>query len=53
MISIISISGQQLMQASFQNQQQVDMDVSTLSKGMYLVKIQNKVGIETKKLVIQ
>lgn len=52
-ISIINISGQQLMQASFYNQKQFDMDVSMLSKGIYLVKIQTNDGIETKKLVIQ
>jgi hypothetical protein len=52
-ISIFSISGQQLMQARFQNQNKFEMDVSTLSKGIYLVKIQTSAGIETKKLVIQ
>ena len=52
-ISIINISGQQLMQARFQNQTKFEMDVSTLSKGIYLVKIQTNTGIETKKLVIQ
>jgi photosystem II stability/assembly factor-like uncharacterized protein len=52
-ISIISISGQQLMHTRFQNQKQFEMDVSTLCKGIYLVKLQSIKGIETKKLVIQ
>jgi photosystem II stability/assembly factor-like uncharacterized protein len=51
-VSIFSISGQQLMQAKFQNQKQFEMYVSTLAKGIYLVKIQTSKGIETKKLVI-
>ncbi len=41
------------MQARFQNQKQFDMDVSALSKGIYLVKIQSNAGVESKKLVIQ
>jgi hypothetical protein len=52
-ISITSISGQQLQRARFHNQNKFEMDVSTLSKGIYLVKIQTNTGIETKKLVIQ
>jgi photosystem II stability/assembly factor-like uncharacterized protein len=52
-ISVINISGQQLIQAIFRNQDKFEMDVSNLAKGIYLVKIQNNVGIETKKLVIQ
>jgi len=52
-MSIISISGQQLLHARFQNQKQFIMDVSAMKKGIYLVKMQTNVGIETKKLVIQ
>ena len=52
-VNIINISGQQLMQAQFQNQKQFEMDVSTLAKGIYLVKIQTNALNETKKLVIQ
>jgi hypothetical protein len=40
-------------QNKFQSQNLIEMDVSTLTIGFYLVKIQNKKGIETKKLVIQ
>jgi hypothetical protein len=52
-ISIVSISGQQLILSRFQNQKQPEIDVSALSKGIYLVKIWTDKGIETKKLVIQ
>jgi photosystem II stability/assembly factor-like uncharacterized protein len=52
-LSIISISGQQLIQARFQNQKQFELDVSKLAKGIYLLKIQNNFGSETKKLVVQ
>jgi hypothetical protein len=31
----------------------IEMDVSTLAKGIYLLKIQTNKGIETKKLVVQ
>ena len=40
------------MNDSIQNQKLFDMDIGTLSKGIYLVKIQTNAGIETKKLVI-
>jgi hypothetical protein len=52
-VSITSIGGHQLIQNQFQNQKQFDLDVSNLAKGIYLMKIQNKSVIETKKLVIQ
>ena len=52
-ISIISLNGQQLIQSRFLNQNKFEMDVNTLSRGIYLVKIQTNAGIETRKLVIQ
>lgn len=52
-ISIVGLNGQQIKRDSFQNQKLFEMDVSTLPKGIYLIKIQTKNGIETKKLVIQ
>ncbi len=52
-ISIFSTSGQQLVQARFQNQNKFEMDISALKKGIYLLKIQTNAGIETKKLVVQ
>jgi hypothetical protein len=47
------MNGKILKQEKFQNQNLIEMDVSALSKGFYLVKIQTKKGIETKKLVVQ
>jgi hypothetical protein len=52
-ISIFKTRGQQLMYRKFRNQNMVELDVSKLAKGIYLVKIQAKNDIETKKLVIQ
>jgi len=52
-ITIFSMNGQKMLQARFQNQKQFEMGVSTLSRGIYLVKIQSKTGIESKKLVIR
>jgi len=52
-ISIFKINGQKVMEWNFQNQKQVEIDLSTFSKGIYLVKIQTKEGMEVKKLLIQ
>jgi len=43
----------QILQDKFRNKQQMEMDVSALTKGIYLVKIETTVGIESKKLVMQ
>jgi LEA14-like dessication related protein len=47
------MKGEQVMQRKFQNPTPVEMDVSMLAKGIYLVKIQTGAGIESKKLVIE
>jgi|GEM_PF-3459532 len=52
-LSIFNMKGEQLMFYRFQNQNMVEFDVSTLAKDIYLVRIQTKSGIESKKLVIQ
>ena len=52
-ISIFNIQGVQILQDKFRNKQQMEMDVSALTKGIYLVKIETTVGIESKKLVMQ
>ncbi|MCK9422808.1 MAG: T9SS type A sorting domain-containing protein [Bacteroidales bacterium] len=52
-ISVLNMKGEQVKQDKFQNQNPIEMDVSMLAKGIYLVKIQSKLGIESKKLVIQ
>ena len=52
-ISIFHINGQQVMQQNFQNQKLIEMDISTLPKGIYLIKIQTNEGMEVRKLVKQ
>ncbi|MEI7981064.1 MAG: T9SS type A sorting domain-containing protein [Bacteroidota bacterium] len=52
MISVINMKGEQVIQRNFQNQNPVEMDVSMLPKGIYLVKMQTRAGIETEKLEI-
>jgi len=52
-ISVFNIPGQQMIQSEFPDQNRIEMDVSALIKGIYLVKIQTGAGIEVKKLIIQ
>ncbi|MDP2194219.1 MAG: T9SS type A sorting domain-containing protein, partial [Alphaproteobacteria bacterium] len=52
-ICIFNMNGALLQQKIFQSQNLIELDVSTLPKGFYLVKIQSNKGIETKKLVVQ
>ncbi len=52
-ISISQINGQLVMQDKFQNQKLIELDVSNLSNGIYLLKIETQEGMEVKKLVIQ
>ena len=52
-ITIFDSKGATVLQEEFLGQNPVDMDVSSLTKGIYFVKIQNEWEIETKKLVIQ
>jgi hypothetical protein len=51
--TIFSIDGTQVMQGKLQNQKSVELDVSFLTKGAYLVKIQTPQGLDTKMLIIQ
>ena len=51
-ISLFDINGKQIIQDKFRNQNPVELDVRTLSKGIYMVKFQTSAGIENKKLVI-
>ncbi|MEI6435853.1 MAG: T9SS type A sorting domain-containing protein, partial [Bacteroidota bacterium] len=53
LISILDLKGDQLVQEKFQNQIQIELDLSKIANGMYLVKIQTNHGIEIKKLVIE
>lgn len=52
-ISIFNVTGDQVMYAKFKHLTSIEMDVSMLTRGIYLVKIKTKEGIESKKLVIQ
>jgi hypothetical protein len=52
-ICIFNMNGVLLQQEKFQSQNLIEIDVSPLAKGFYLVKIQTNKGIETKKLVVQ
>jgi len=53
MIRVLSMKGEQVMQGSFQGQTPVELEVGMLAKGIYLVQIQAREGVESKKLVIQ
>ena len=52
-VSIYSMQGQQMMSAIFANQNAMQLDVSILSKGIYIIKVQSENGITNKKLIIQ
>jgi photosystem II stability/assembly factor-like uncharacterized protein len=52
-VSIYTITGDFVKEYQFRNQHQVEIDVSNLMQGVYLVKIQTSAGIEVQKLVIQ
>jgi hypothetical protein len=52
-VTILDMRGQQILSSIFLNQNKMEVDVNTLLKGFYLVKIQTMYGVETKKLVIQ
>jgi len=52
LVSIFSIRGENVFIKTFQTQNQPEIDISNFAKGIYLVKIQSKTGIEYKKLVV-
>jgi len=52
-ICIFNMNGAILQLEKFQSQNLIEMEVSAMAKGIYLLKIQNKAGVETKKLVVQ
>lgn len=51
-ISVYDITGKMVMHQLFRDQNLMEMDVSTLAKTIYLVKIKNESRVETKKIVI-
>jgi hypothetical protein len=52
MIKVFNINGECLILKKFQNQNNIELDVGMLPKGIYLVTIQTRMGIETQKLVL-
>jgi len=52
-ITIFNLSGEQMMFDLFEGKDHSEIDVSALSKGLYVVKIQNVSDMECKKLVIE
>ncbi len=52
LVTILNIDGEQVMKEEFRNQNLFELDVSSLPKGIYLMKFQSKEGYEVKKLVI-
>jgi hypothetical protein len=53
LVSILNLRGQELIREYFQDQPRIEINVSSLAKGIYLLKMETKEGIETQKLVIQ
>jgi len=52
-ITIFNLSGEQMISELFEGKDRLELDVCTLSKGLYVVKIQNAAGMVCKKLVIE
>ena len=53
MIDVFNMKGEEVKVEKFQNQSLIQMDVSNLPKGIYLMRIQSMEGIESKKFVIR
>ena len=53
LVNIFNIQGEQVFSKTFYNQNSMEIDVSSLAKGAYLVKILSEKVSTTKKLVIQ
>lgn len=52
-VGIYNLTGGQVKYSKFCDHNLMEMDVSTLPKGMYLVKLQTRSGVECRKLIIQ
>ncbi len=52
-VTIYGITGKQLMQRIFSQQDPMELDVSALNTGLYLMKIETNHDIEVQKLIIQ
>ena len=51
-ISLLNMSGETVLLHKFKNQTKMELDVSTLPHGFYIVKIQTREGVECEKLII-
>jgi photosystem II stability/assembly factor-like uncharacterized protein len=52
-VTIIDLKGRQVLNETFNNKNKIEMNISTLPKGAYLVKIRAEEGMEVKKLVVE
>jgi len=52
-VTLYEISGKQLMHFQYRNRQVFEMDVNSLSNGLYMLRIQTPEAVESKKLLIQ
>ena len=51
-ISVFDIQGKEIITKKFLNKNIIDLNVSDLINGIYLVKIQTENGVENKKLIL-
>jgi hypothetical protein len=51
-VTIFDLKGEQILTETFRNKNKIEMNISTLPKGAYLVKIRAEEGMEVKKLVV-
>jgi hypothetical protein len=51
-VTILNVKGEQVLTETFSNKNKIEMNISSLPKGAYLVKIRADGGMEIKKLVI-
>ncbi|MDA8693452.1 S8 family peptidase, partial [Saprospiraceae bacterium] len=51
-VSIYSITGQKQIETNFYNQNTIELDVSDLSKGIYLLEVQNDNLVSTRKIIV-
>jgi hypothetical protein len=51
-VVICDLQGKQLINKIYNNQSSVEMDISALKPGIYLIKLQTRQGVEMKKLLV-
>jgi hypothetical protein len=52
-IAVVDFKGRQVLNETFNNKNKIEMNISTLLKGAYLVKIRSDEAMEVKKLVVE